>query len=85
MTLKEFLTKYKISTAKFAQRLNMHPNHIWMVANNRRTASLETALKIEELTNGEVTAAEVRANRNIRIKCPCCSRLLPLGTKLTAN
>ena len=81
MNINDFLKKYKISCNKLAQKLDMHPNHIWMVANGKRNASLELAMKIEAISNGEVTVAEIRPPSTKR-RCPCCGKVLALNAKI---
>ena len=85
MDIKEYLKHHKMSCAKFAQKLDIHPNHIWMVANQKRGASYELAVRIEEMTNGEITRQEVRPDKSPRQRCPCCGKLSSIDFSAVAS
>ena len=59
MSLKQWQKKQNLSNVKLASLLTIHPSYLTHVYAGRRTVSPKLALKIEQLTKGEVTRLEL--------------------------
>lgn len=59
MQLREYLDKIKATYQDMADKLGIHPQSLKNIACGRRSPGLKLSLKIEELTNGEVTPREL--------------------------
>lgn len=58
MTLRDYLREKRMTYGQFAERLHMSTSYVHFLATNQRTPTLQTALRIEELTGGEVTVRD---------------------------
>lgn len=59
MKLKQFLRKKRINLNFFAKRVGCKQPHISLICAKKRRPSPDLALKIEQATDGEVTAMEL--------------------------
>lgn len=59
MNLKEYLFRKDISQVEFAEKLGVTRETVSRIVKQRNNPSPKLAKKIEELTNGEVTAMEL--------------------------
>ena len=59
MKLKEYLIKNKINQQDFAKRLGIHYMHVNRIVNGRSFPSRKLALKIESLTDKNVSVMEL--------------------------
>lgn len=59
MHIKDYLKKYQLSEEEFAYKCKVCIGTIDSIANLRRTASRNTALKISKVSNGEITPQEL--------------------------
>lgn len=55
MNLKEYLDEKRLTYREFAEKLKIHPQSLQSIAYGKKRPSLELAVKIEELTEGELT------------------------------
>ncbi len=67
MTLKEYLSKYKISMTEFAFRSGISIAALYNYKDGRRTPDQKMAEKIERETGGRVTVMQLRG-KDERIK-----------------
>lgn len=74
MQLKEYLKKEDISVPKFARRLGLHHNTVYLWLKGERDPSRENALAVSEATRGEVTVEDMLHLKEPRKICPCCGR-----------
>ena len=58
--LKSYLKRHKLSQQAFADRLDVSQGLVWQWLNGRSKVKGEMAVKIEELTDGEVTRKDLR-------------------------
>ena len=68
MNFREYLDKHGITYREFAEKLGIHPQSLKNIACGMRRPGLRLSLKIEELTNGEVTPRELVENFEITLK-----------------
>jgi transcriptional regulator with XRE-family HTH domain len=59
MNLDEYLFRTKQSKTSFAQKLGISRGHLQHILNGSRRPSVSLAKKIEEITEGKVSKAEV--------------------------
>ena len=59
MNLREYLTKNNISIAEFARRSGISPQEFSGYLRNKLNFGAKRALKIEKITNGEVSIKEI--------------------------
>ena len=59
MKLKDYLTQNDISHARFAEIVGCSQSHISLICSRKRYPSRLVALKIEQATEGDVTAMEL--------------------------
>ena len=59
MSLKQWQKKQNLSNAKLASLLTIDPSYLSHIYAGRRNVSPKLALKIEQLTKGEVTRLEL--------------------------
>ncbi len=64
MTLQEYLNKTEMMFVEFAERIQVNPSTVSLLARGKRKPSLELALKIEEATRGKVKASVWRKKGN---------------------
>jgi len=81
MQLKEYLKKEGISVPKFARRLGLHYNTIYMWFKRERDPTRENAQAVSDATRGEVTVEDMLHIKEPRKICPCCGRKI-YNTKL---
>lgn len=62
MNLKEYLEEKRLTYREFAEKLQIHPQSLQNIAYGKKKPSLELAVKIEELTNGELTPKDLLAH-----------------------
>jgi DNA-binding transcriptional regulator YdaS (Cro superfamily) len=60
MTLKEYLTKYRIPVPEFAHRSRINPSSVWHYFAGRRKPNQRTAERIERASDGLVSVKELR-------------------------
>lgn len=60
MTLKDYLTKYRISVEEFAYRICLSSSSLWHYFSGRRKPTQKTAERIEKESDGLVTVQELR-------------------------
>jgi transcriptional regulator with XRE-family HTH domain len=56
MTLDQFLTKKRISTTEFADKIGMHQTSIWRIRNGKQRPDWDAVERIMAATKGAVTA-----------------------------
>jgi DNA-binding transcriptional regulator YdaS (Cro superfamily) len=81
MDLKEYLQKEGISVPKFARRLGLHYNTIYLWMKGERDPTRDNALAVQDATSGEVTIDDMLKDTNERQLCPTCNRKLPKNYK----
>lgn len=59
MNLKQYLDKKRLTYREFAEQLEIQPQSLQSIAYGRRKPSLDLAVKIEELSNGELTPKDL--------------------------
>ena len=59
MELREYLFKHRKTQTEMAKQLGVSTNHLSQIVRNERRPSIELAIKIEKLTEGEVTKEEL--------------------------
>lgn len=59
MKLKLYLIKNRLTTKVFSQMLGIASNTLSLICTGKRMPSYDVAMRIEELTQGEVTADDV--------------------------
>ena len=59
MNLREYLKRSKIKHYVFAEKIGISKGHVWQILSGKRGASKKLATRIEEATEGAVTAYEV--------------------------
>lgn len=64
----------KLTTNEMARRLDIHPNSLWMLKKEKRIPGQALANAIESLTEGHVTAQELRADVQECFFCPSCGK-----------
>lgn len=64
MNLREYLDEKRITYREFAEKLGIHLQSLKSIVYGVRRPSLEIAVKIEELTNGQVTPKDLIATFN---------------------
>jgi predicted transcriptional regulator len=62
MTLKEYLTKYRIGVGEFADRCDLTGSCMWHYLAGRRRPSKKTAEVIQKESDGLVTIKDLRGN-----------------------
>lgn len=60
MTIREYLFNSRITAAKMARDLGVHPNYFRMINRELVQPGYELATKIELYTGGQVTLKELR-------------------------
>ena len=89
MRLKDYLKREKISAAHFARQLLCHPQTIYSITSEKNFPSYSLAKAIEDYTEGEVTAEELLAKKNLPPRCPTCGRVcwkkIPISKKPVAK
>ena len=60
MTLRDYLHANRLTAKSMAIKLGVHPNYLRMVKNGKYRPGLDLCLRIEILTDGNVTAQELR-------------------------
>lgn len=55
MKINEYFRKYCVNQSEFARRIGKSGSFVIALSNGRAKPSIETAQKIHEVTNGEVT------------------------------
>lgn len=60
MTIREYLFNNRITAAKMARDLGVHPNYFRLVNRELAQPGYELATKIELYTGGQVTVKELR-------------------------
>ena len=60
MKISEYLKEHKISQGVFAQRVGVSQGMVSQWIFGHRKVSLERAVKIEEITRGQISAADLR-------------------------
>ena len=58
--LKLYLKRHKLSQQAFADRLDVSQGLVWQWLNGRSKVTGDMAVKIEDLTGGEVTRKDLR-------------------------
>lgn len=76
MQLNEYLKKERVSVPKFAKRLGVHHNTVYLWLKRERDPSRENAIAVRDATKGEVTLDEMLHIKEPRKKCPACGRKL---------
>jgi transcriptional regulator with XRE-family HTH domain len=59
MELREYLFKHRKTQVEMAKQLGVSVNHFSQLVRHKRHPSIALAIKIEELTEGEVTKEEL--------------------------
>lgn len=59
MTLREYLFKKRLTQEQFAESVGLTRSHLSRIVSGALIPSRKTALKIEEVTKGKVTANEL--------------------------
>ena len=59
MLLKDFLVKYGIKKKVFAKSIGISPTNLWKLLKQINNPSLKTARRIEEVTEGRVSIADL--------------------------
>lgn len=59
MDLKKYLDNKRLTYAEFANQLGIHTHSLHNVVYGKKKPSLDLAVKIEELTDGEITAKDL--------------------------
>jgi DNA-binding transcriptional regulator YdaS (Cro superfamily) len=59
MTIKEYLAKHAMTHREFGQLVGLTEGMVSHYINGRHLPRLPTALRIEQVTNGEVTRADL--------------------------
>jgi predicted transcriptional regulator len=59
MMLKEYIEKFDVNKMKFMKKVNIAASTFYKVLNEETEPSLSQALKIEALTQGEVTCRDL--------------------------
>ena len=80
MKLRAYLDEKRITYREFAEKLGVHLQSLKNIVDGIGRPSLEIAVKIEELTNGEVAPKDLIASSSIWLSCanPICKALLKL-------
>lgn len=60
MTLRDYLTKYRITVEEFAVRCKLSGASVWHYFAGRRKPTQKTAERIEKVSDGLVTVFEMR-------------------------
>lgn len=60
MSIRDYLHINRLTASSVARKLGVHPSYLRMIKNGHYVPSEELALKIEILTGGQVTLAELR-------------------------
>ena len=66
MNLREYLFKKRITQIDFAKRLGISRGHLGQILHSTKHPSRKLAKKIEEETEGKVTAAELLLPENFK-------------------
>ncbi len=64
MDLKEYLDVHRITYKEFSERLGINRQSLQNVVYGNKKPSLDLAIKIEELTKGQITPRELLKNFN---------------------
>lgn len=76
MQLNDYLKKEGISIPKFARRLGVHHNTVYLWLKRLRDCSRENAQAVQDATKGDVTIEDMIYLKEPRKKCPICGRKL---------
>jgi len=60
MKLRDYLHFNRISATELAKKLGVHANYLRLISCEKTEPSLELAVKIELITDGEVTIRDVK-------------------------
>ena len=59
MNLKRYLDEKRLTYREFAEKLGIRTQYVQSIAYGKQKPSLDLAVKIEEITNGELTAKDL--------------------------
>ena len=75
MHIRDYLKQNALTQKSLAESVGVVPTYIWMICEDKCVPSERLAKKIEKLTNGGVTAAELRRKHEPMRCSHCGSRL----------
>jgi len=82
MHLKDYLKREKLTYIEFAKHLDCTSTTVFRIIAGTQYPKMDLAMRIVELTDGEVSLDDIYSDRPKKPVCPCCGHKLGKKSQL---